>query len=106
MKASVPDSKDSMGMVALSVSMSAISSPALTRSPSFLFHLMTVPSVIVSESWGMVISKGMGLQIQRFALRTLRLYAGRRAREGREGRGERLAQRNLRTDWLATGDHA
>src|SRR5437870_11477586 len=106
MKASVPDSKDSMGMVALSVSMSAISSPALTRSPTFLFHLMTVPSVIVSESWGMVISKGMGLQIQRFALRTLRLYAGRWPREGREDSGKRFAERTLGTERLATGDHA
>src|SRR6266550_281219 len=77
MRAMVPDSKASMGMVALSVSMSAISSPAFILSPSFLFHLMTVPSVIGSESWGMVISEGMGLQIQRFAQRTLRLYAGR-----------------------------
>src|SRR3954462_733909 len=48
-----------MGMTALSVSTSAISSPARTLSPSFLCHLTTVPSVMVSESWGMVIWAGM-----------------------------------------------
>src|SRR6476646_5447455 len=51
-------------MVALSVSTSAISSPALTRSPSFLYHFTTVPSVIVSESWGMVISAGIRLLLR------------------------------------------
>src|SRR5215208_5872804 len=59
MCASVPDSYASIGMVALSVSTSAISSPARTLSPSFLCHLTTVPSVMVSESWGMVIWAGM-----------------------------------------------
>src|SRR6476661_8732003 len=48
-----------MGIVALSVSTSANSSPARTLSPSFLCHLTTVPSVMVSESWGMVICAGM-----------------------------------------------
>src|SRR6266704_2072718 len=48
-----------MGMVALSVSTSASSSPARTLSPSFLCHLTTVPSVMVSESWGMVIWTGI-----------------------------------------------
>jgi hypothetical protein len=33
--------------------------PALTLSPSFLCHFTTVPSVMVSDSWGMVISTGM-----------------------------------------------
>src|SRR5687768_14172680 len=49
-----------MGMTALSVSTSAISSPALILSPSFLCHLTRVPSLIVSDSCGIVISAGMG----------------------------------------------
>ena len=57
--ASVPLSNASIAMTALSVSTSAISSPALTLSPSFLCHLTTVPSVIVSDSCGIVISAGM-----------------------------------------------
>jgi hypothetical protein len=57
--ASTPPSKVSIGIVALSVSISAISSPALTLSPSFLSHLTRVPSVIVSESCGIVSSAGM-----------------------------------------------
>ena len=59
MWASVPPSKVSISIVALSVSISAMISPALSRSPSFLSHLTTVPSAIVSESWGMVISEGI-----------------------------------------------
>jgi hypothetical protein len=55
----VPDSNASIGMVALSVSISAISSPVRTLSPSFLSHLTTVPSVIVSDNWGIVISAAM-----------------------------------------------
>ena len=57
--ASVPASDASYGMVALSVSTSTSSSPLLTLSPSCLCHFTTVPSVIVSESWGMVISAGI-----------------------------------------------
>ena len=59
--ASVPDSNASISIVALSVSISAMMSPALTLSPSFLSHFTTVPSVIVSLCWGMVISAGMGI---------------------------------------------
>ena len=39
-------------MVALSVSISAITSPAETLSPFFFFHETSVPSVIVSLSLG------------------------------------------------------
>src|SRR5689334_3811942 len=46
-------------MVALSVSMSASTSPAETLSPFFFFQDTSVPSVMVSLSFGMVIS-GMG----------------------------------------------
>src|SRR5262249_23037660 len=43
-------------MVALSVSISASTSPAETWSPFFFFHAMRVPSVIVSLSLGIWIS--------------------------------------------------
>jgi len=39
-------------MVALSVSISASTSPAETLSPFFFFHETSVPSVIVSLSFG------------------------------------------------------
>ncbi len=57
--ARVPASNDSISMTALSVSTSAIFSPAATLSPSRLSHLTTVPSDIVSDNWGMVISVGI-----------------------------------------------
>src|SRR5262249_54414337 len=53
------------GMTALSVSTSAISSPAETLSPSFLCHFTTFPSVIVSLNCGMVISAGMESRLLR-----------------------------------------
>src|SRR5688572_13774551 len=59
MLASVPLSKLSISITALSVSISAIISPTFTWSPSFLSHLTTVPSVIVSLCCGMVISTGI-----------------------------------------------
>src|SRR5438477_12474642 len=43
-------------MVALSVSISAITSPAETLSPFFFFHATSVPSVIVSLNLGIWIS--------------------------------------------------
>ena len=58
--ASVPSSNASVSITALSVSISAIFSPDRTASPARLCHLTTVPSDIVSDSWGMVISVGMG----------------------------------------------
>ncbi len=57
--ASVPSSTASTSMVALSVSISAITSPAATLSPSFFSHLETLPSSIVGESAGIRISIGI-----------------------------------------------
>src|ERR1700736_2215213 len=56
MSVSVPSSGDSHSIVALSVSISAITSPADTLSPFFFFHATRVPSVIVSLSFGIWIS--------------------------------------------------
>jgi len=47
-----PSSKASISIVALSVSISASTSPISTESPTFLCHLTRVPSVMVSESLG------------------------------------------------------
>src|SRR5213594_373467 len=47
-------------MLALSVSTSAMISPIATRSPGCLSHLRILPSSMVSESFGMVTSTGMG----------------------------------------------
>lgn len=58
--AMVPSSKDWSSIVALSVSMSAITSPEETASPSLTYHFTTVPCSIVSDKRGMVISIGMG----------------------------------------------
>ena len=55
----LPSSTASTSMVALSVSISAITSPAATESPSFLTHLESVPSSMVGESAGIRISTGM-----------------------------------------------
>ena len=49
---SVPSKNDSSSMVALSVSTSASMSPLFTASPSFFFHLTSVPTVMVSLSFG------------------------------------------------------
>src|SRR3954451_1925881 len=57
---SVPSSTASTSMVALSVSISAITSPDLTESPSFFSHLARLPSVIVGESAGIRIGVGIG----------------------------------------------
>src|SRR5436309_6365005 len=56
---SVPSSTASTSMVALSVSISAITSPDLTASPSFLSHLARLPRSIVGDSAGIKISVGM-----------------------------------------------
>ena len=50
---STPSWKDSNSIVALSVSISASTSPLFTLSPTFLCHAATVPSVMVSLSLGM-----------------------------------------------------
>ncbi len=57
--ASVPSSMDSYSIVALSVSISAITSPGLTLSPSFLSHLARLPFSMVGDSAGMRILTGM-----------------------------------------------
>src|SRR5271157_3711518 len=53
---STPSSKASSTMLALSVSTSAIGSPRRMLSPGCLSHRMILPSSIVSESLGIVIS--------------------------------------------------
>src|SRR3569833_2300934 len=50
----LPSSTASTSMVALSVSISAITSPEETLSPSLTCHLASLPSSIVGESAGMV----------------------------------------------------
>ena len=55
----VPSSTASTSMVALSVSISAITSPDLTASPSFLCHLARLPFSMVGESAGISTSIGM-----------------------------------------------
>src|SRR4051794_20096495 len=62
MMARVPASKASISIVALSVSISAMISPALILSPSFLSHFTTVPSVMVSDCWGIVM--GVGIEVR------------------------------------------
>jgi hypothetical protein len=61
--ASVPSSIASYSIVALSVSISAITSPGLTLSPSFLSHLARLPFSIVGDSAGMRILTGMANSI-------------------------------------------
>ena len=56
---SVPSSTASTSMVALSVSISAMTSPDLTASPSFLSHLARLPFSMVGESAGIRTSIGM-----------------------------------------------
>src|SRR5512143_3139507 len=51
-----PSSTASTSMVALSVSISAMTSPDLTISPSFTCHLASLPTSMVGESCGMRIS--------------------------------------------------
>ena len=55
----LPSSTASTSMVALSVSISAITSPALTAWPSLMSHLASLPSSMVGESAGIRISVGM-----------------------------------------------
>src|SRR3954451_22256415 len=56
---SVPSSTASPSMVALSVSISAMTSPDLTASPSFLCHLARFPFSMVGESAGIKTSIGI-----------------------------------------------
>ena len=57
---SVPSKKLSSSIVALSVSISASMSPDLMLSPSFLSHLTSVPTVMVSLSFGISMILAMG----------------------------------------------
>ena len=57
--ATVPSSKAWSSIVALSVSMSASTSPDDTLSPTLTFHLTTVPCSMVSDKRGMVTGIGM-----------------------------------------------
>ena len=50
---STPEPKASISTLALSVSISAMTSPPLTGSPSFFNHWMTLPVSIASDSLGM-----------------------------------------------------
>src|ERR1700686_1716973 len=54
-----PSSTASYSILALSVSISAITSPVLTASPSFLSHLARLPFSIVGDSAGMRMLMGM-----------------------------------------------
>src|SRR5262249_56564448 len=62
---SVPSWAASTSMVALSVSISAITSPDLTGSPSFLSHLARLPFSIVGDRAGINTSVGMAAHIGR-----------------------------------------
>jgi len=64
-ESSVPSKKLSSSIVALSVSTSARMSPVLTGSPSFLSHLMSVPTVMVSLSLGISMMLAMGVVVPR-----------------------------------------
>src|SRR5690606_5085257 len=55
----VPSSTASTSIVALSVSISASTSPAATRSPSLTCHVASLPSVIVGDRAGMVMVIGI-----------------------------------------------
>ena len=58
--AMVPSSTASTSMVALSVSISAMTSPDFTASPSLTSHLASLPSSMVGDRAGMRIGVGMG----------------------------------------------
>src|SRR4249920_3324479 len=57
---SVPSSTASTSMVALSVSISAMTSPDLTLSPPFFSHLAILPFSMVGDSAGINTGRGMG----------------------------------------------
>src|SRR5262249_31503446 len=87
--ASTPSSIDSYSMVALSVSISAMTSPALPASPSFLSHLARLPFSMVGESAGMRILTGIRL-LDFSADRAGRARIGRRVHLGVEQRANAL----------------
>jgi len=61
--ASVPSSTASYSIVALSVSISAMTSPGLTLSPSFFSHLARLPFSIVGDNAGIRILTGMSVPL-------------------------------------------
>ena len=65
--ARTPSSMASTSIVALSVSISARTSPDLTASPSFFSHLASLPSSIVGDSAGIRMSVAMRFFIRRLA---------------------------------------
>jgi hypothetical protein len=66
--ASVPSSTASTSIVALSVSISAITSPGLTLSPSRLSHLERLPFSIVGDSAGIRMLIGMARAFRSYAI--------------------------------------
>src|SRR5213080_3056038 len=73
---STPSASASRSKVALSDSTSASTSPVFTASPLFFFHSTIVPSSIVSESLGMLIS-AIRVLSERVADQALDVLAGR-----------------------------
>jgi hypothetical protein len=55
----IPDAGDGISVSTLSVDTSRSGSSASTRSPSFFSQRVTVPSVTLSPSWGMVTATDM-----------------------------------------------
>src|SRR5437660_1252497 len=87
-----PSDSASRSKVALSDSTSATTSPALTWSPLFFFHSTIVPSSIVSESLGMLIS-GIGFSSECEADQSLDVLA---RRDGRLLERKAVRHRDLR----------
>src|SRR5262245_16248958 len=87
--ASVPSSIASYSIVALSVSISAITSPGLTLSPSFLNHLARLPFSMVGDSAGIKILTGM-TTLDRLPDRAGGARIGRRVHLGIEHRADAL----------------
>src|SRR6516225_7922731 len=87
--ASVPSSIASYSIVALSVSISAITSPGLTLSPSFLNHLARLPFSMVGDSAGIKILTGM-TTLDGLADRAGGARIGRRVHLGIEHRADAL----------------
>src|SRR5260370_38012471 len=79
---STPSSNDSSTMSALSVSTSAIASPRAILSPGCLSHRRILPSSIVSESLGIVISLLMIFRTQVSGQFLRRFHDVTRARQG------------------------
>ncbi len=99
--ASVPSSIASYSIVALSVSISAMTSPGLTLSPSFLSHLARLPFSIVGDSAGIRILTGMSVP-PASADRAGGAGIGRRIHFGIEHRAdalERLVLGQLGSPW-------